>query len=38
VVDATGKVLATHTVYPLEPRKDWEGSLHTLGLLCARTQ
>ena len=35
VVDATGKVLTTHTVYPLEPRKDWEGSLHTLGLLCA---
>ena len=35
VVDATGKVLATHTVYPLEPRKDWEGSLHTLGLLRA---
>ena len=35
VVDATGKVLATHTVYPLEPRKDWEGSLHALGLLCA---
>ncbi|MDE2296983.1 MAG: helix-hairpin-helix domain-containing protein, partial [Burkholderiales bacterium] len=35
VVDATGKVLATHTVYPLEPHKDWEGSLHTLGLLCA---
>ena len=35
VVDATGKVLATQTVYPLEPRKDWEGSLHTLGLLCA---
>ncbi|HEY8710779.1 MAG TPA: Tex family protein, partial [Burkholderiaceae bacterium] len=34
VVDATGKVLATHTVYPLEPRKDWEGSLHTLGSLC----
>ncbi len=35
VVDATGKVLATNTVYPLEPRKDWEGSLHALGLLCA---
>jgi uncharacterized protein len=35
VVDATGKVLATHTIYPLEPRKDWEGSLHTLGALCA---
>jgi len=35
VVDATGKVLATDTVYPLEPRKDWEGSLHTLARLCA---
>ena len=35
VVDATGKVLAHSTIYPLEPRKDWEGSLHTLGLLCA---
>jgi uncharacterized protein len=35
VVDATGKVLDTNTVYPHEPRKDWEGSLHTLGRLCA---
>ncbi len=35
VVDATGKVLDTHTVYPHEPRKDWEGSLHILGKLCA---
>ncbi len=35
VVDATGKVLATETIYPLEPRRDWEGSLHTLGRLCA---
>ncbi|WP_073464141.1 Tex family protein [Rhizobacter sp. OV335] len=35
VVDATGKVLDTHTVYPHEPRNDWEGSLHTLGRLCA---
>jgi protein Tex len=35
VVDATGKVLDTHTVYPHEPRKDWEGSLHTLGRLVA---
>ena len=34
VVDATGKVLDTHTVYPHEPRRDWEGSLHTLGQLC----
>ena len=35
VVDATGKVLATETIYPLEPRRDWEGSLHTLGRLSA---
>ena len=35
VVDATGKVLATDTIYPHEPRKDWEGSLHSLGELCA---
>jgi len=35
VVDATGKVLATDTVYPHEPRRDWEGSLHTLVKLCA---
>jgi uncharacterized protein len=36
VVDATGKVLATDTVYPHEPRCDWEGALHTLGRLVAR--
>ncbi len=30
VVDATGKLLETSTVYPHEPRKDWDGSLHTL--------
>jgi len=35
VVDATGKVLATETVYPHEPRRDWEGSLRTLAKLCA---
>ena len=35
VVSDTGKVLATHTVYPHEPRKDWEGSLHALGSLVA---
>ena len=34
VVDATGKVLSTDTVYPLEPRRDWEGSLHTLARHC----
>ena len=35
VVDGTGKLVETATVFPHEPRKDWEGSLHTLGKLCA---
>jgi uncharacterized protein len=35
VVSDTGKVLDTSTVYPHEPRMDWEGSLHTLGRLVA---
>lgn len=30
VVDATGKVVATDTVYPHEPRRDWNGALATL--------
>jgi protein Tex len=34
VVDSTGKVVATNTVYPHEPRKDWDGSLNTLRKLC----
>src|SRR5690606_14167370 len=33
VVDATGKLVDTATVYPHEPRRDWEGSLHTLAKL-----
>jgi len=36
VVDTTGKLVDTATVYPHEPRRDWEGSLHTLGLLCRK--
>jgi protein Tex len=36
VVDATGKVVDTATVYPHEPRKDWDGSLHTLSKLAAK--
>ncbi len=36
VVDATGKLVDTATVFPHEPRKDWDGALHTLGALCAR--
>ncbi|MBI3367020.1 MAG: helix-hairpin-helix domain-containing protein, partial [Burkholderiales bacterium] len=35
VVSDTGKVLATSTVYPHEPRNDWEGALHALGKLVA---
>ena len=34
VVDSTGKLVETATVFPHEPRKDWEGSLHILGKLC----
>ena len=30
VVDATGKLLETATVYPHQPRNDWQGSLATL--------
>ncbi|WP_271010165.1 Tex family protein [Paucibacter sp. B51] len=35
VVSDTGRVLDTCAVFPHEPRKDWEGALHTLGRLCA---
>ncbi|MEC5213374.1 uncharacterized protein RCH06_001920 [Polaromonas sp. CG_9.5] len=33
VVDATGKLVETATIYPHEPRKDWDGSLHALAKL-----
>jgi protein Tex len=33
VIDATGKLLDTATVYPHEPRRDWDGALHTLAAL-----
>ena len=36
VVDDTGKLVDTATVYPHEPRKDWEGSLFTLAKLCEK--
>jgi protein Tex len=36
VVDATGKLVDTSTVYPHEPKRDWAGSLHTLALLCKK--
>ena len=38
VVDQTGKVVDTTTIYPHEPRKDWQGSLAALGALCLRHQ
>ncbi|PRD38398.1 UNVERIFIED_CONTAM: yhgF [Trichonephila clavipes] len=34
VVDGTGKLVANTTVFPHEPRRDWDGSLHTLAKLC----
>ena len=36
VVSDTGRVLDTSTVYPHEPRRDWDGSLHVLGALAAK--
>jgi uncharacterized protein len=36
VVDATGKLLDTATIYPHEPRRDWDGALHTLAQLARR--
>ncbi len=34
VVDATGKLLATDTIYPHEPRRQWRESLAALARLC----
>ena len=36
VVDQTGKLLDTATVYPHEPRNDWNGALAVLGGLCLK--
>lgn len=36
VVDATGKLLDTATVYPHAPRNDWDGTLAILAKLCAK--
>jgi uncharacterized protein len=35
VVDGTGKLLDTATVYPHQPRNDWQGALRTIATLCA---
>lgn len=34
IVDGTGKLVANTTIFPHEPRKDWDGSLHVLAKLC----
>lgn len=34
VVDATGKLVATETIYPHEPKRQWEQSLQTIKKLC----
>ncbi|MFZ0849753.1 MAG: Tex family protein [Hyphomicrobiaceae bacterium] len=36
VVDATGRLAATDTIYPHEPRNDWRGALATLATLCLK--
>ncbi len=36
IVDRTGKLVATETIYPHEPRRQWDQSLHTLRALCAK--
>jgi uncharacterized protein len=33
VVDRTGKVLDTNTIYPHQPKNDWAGSLHSMAVL-----
>jgi uncharacterized protein len=37
VVDATGKLVETATVYPHEPRRDWDGSPCTRWPSCAKS-
>jgi len=36
VVDTTGKLLETATIYPHQPRNDWQGSLATLARLAVQ--
>ncbi|HHC71670.1 MAG TPA: RNA-binding transcriptional accessory protein [Thiotrichales bacterium] len=36
VVDATGKLLEHTTLYPHEPRRQWDASIATLAALCTR--
>src|SRR5581483_3131349 len=34
VVDATGKLLVTHTIYPHEPKNQWDASIAQLAAAC----
>ena len=34
IVDATGKLLVTHTIYPHEPRNQWDASIAQLAAAC----
>jgi uncharacterized protein len=36
IVDTTGKVVDTATIYPHQPRNDWEGALHVLAQLAEK--
>ena len=36
VVDATGKLVDTATVYPHQPKNDWDGSIATIAALAVR--
>lgn len=38
VVDATGKLLATETIYPHPPRNQWDASINTMAKLIAQHQ
>jgi protein Tex len=34
VVDSTGKLVATNTIYPHEPKRQWDGSIAVLKRMC----
>ena len=36
VVDSTGKLVETTTIYPHQPRNDWDGSIATIAALAVR--
>ncbi|WP_062357913.1 Tex family protein [Pseudoxanthomonas mexicana] len=38
VVDRTGKLVDTATIYPHEPKRQWDQSLHVLRALCTKHQ